>query len=173
MMSKNRFIKWTNLTRHSYTSTSQTSSSFGSKVEPSDEWESGTVITTLLAAPTVSVLSERNLGFIQDCIAKSEGSTESVDLGLPTRLLDLAELLDGRVKLVISHDILDGLGPNIRYAALSYCWGDREAARYQSVTTVNNLKDRKSGFDVKYLSPVIQDAIQVRMSLRTFQPTDR
>ncbi|KAI7776165.1 Neutral alkaline non-lysosomal ceramidase [Diaporthe eres] len=87
------------------------------------------------------------------------------NLGLPTMLLDLAELLNGRVKLVISHDILDGLGSNIRYAALRYCWGDRETARYQSVTTVNNLKDRKSGFDVKYLSPVIQDAVQVCSSL--------
>lgn len=152
------------------TSTSHTKSSIAS---PSDSWETGTIITTLLSAPTVSVLSERNLSFIQDCITKSEESTESMALDLPTRLLDLAELPFGRVKLVISHEIPDGLSLNIRYAALSYCWGDRETARHQSITTVNNLKGRKSGFDVKYLSSVIQDAIQVRMFLRTFQPITR
>lgn len=128
---------------------------------------------TLLPSPTVSVLSERNLGFIKDCIAKSEGSTECVVMDLPTRLLDLADFAIGRAKLVISREISGDPGKDIRYAALSYCWGDPQTARHQSITTVDNLADRKSGFNVKDLSPVIQDAIQVRLSLAPLQSTDR
>lgn len=93
---------------------------------------------------------------------------------MPSRLLDLAEVGSGRVKLVLSHEIPSShqarRDTGIRYATLSYCWGDTDTATFQSRTTVHNLEDRISGFDVIGLSPVIQDAIQVSIFKHTFLP---
>lgn len=117
----------------------------------------------MLSAPTVQVLSERNIGFIQSCIAESETTSEPVALGPPTRLLDLEKLDMGCARLVDSACIPPGISSDKRkYAALSYCWGDAETSKWQSITTLRNLEDRKSGFDIKELSPVVRDAIQVR-----------
>lgn len=122
-----------------------------------------------LSAPTADVLSERNICFIQDYVAEDDGARESVTLDLPTRLLDLAAIRGGPVKLVISGEIFGTTRESVRYAALSYCWGDPETARSQSITTVDNLEDRKNGFDIQDLSPVVQDAIKVRMPLPILQ----
>lgn len=120
----------------------------------------------MLSAPTVKVLSERNIGFIQNCIAECEPPSEPVALDLPTRLLDLEKF-----QLVDSACIPQGISSDERkYAALSYCWGDAETAKQQSVTTLSNLEDRKSGFDVEKLSPVVQDAIDVSPQRPLFQP---
>lgn len=117
----------------------------------------------MASAPTTRVLSERNVSFIKKCIAKSTETVETVELNLPTRLLDLADVQSGRAKLVLSAGIPR---PNkVKYAALSYCWGSGDTARSQSITTFSNQAERKAGFKIKDLSPVIQDAIQARPSI--------
>ena len=119
------------------------------------------MVPILLPAPTVSVLSERNLSFIQNCIAESEASTDCVALDLPTRLLDLAELQIGRVKLVISREIPGGPGEDVRYGALSYCWGGAEFLK----ATKGNMKSLKQGFSLTQLPTTIRDAIHITHKL--------
>lgn len=116
----------------------------------------------MVSAPTTRVLSERNVSFIEKCIAKSTEMVETVALNLPTRLLDLTDVHSGRAKLVLSAGI--PRRKKVKYAALSYCWGSGDIARSQSITTFSNQADRKAGFKIEDLSPVIQDAIQARPS---------
>lgn len=94
-----------------------------------------------------------------ECIAPSEAAA----LNFPTRLLDLAELQWGRAKLVVWARAHMPLGEKVKYAALSYCWGDADTAKFQSITTLSNLQERESGFEIGDLSPVIRDAIQVKI----------
>lgn len=116
---------------------------------------------SMLSPQTTQVLSDRNVAFFQKHIAESVKSEERSAISLPTRLLDLAEAQSGRVQLVISARI--HCRDAIRYAALSYCWGNAHTAKHQSITTFSNLEERKSGIEIRDLSPVIQDAAEVSL----------
>ncbi|KAF5637791.1 het-domain protein [Fusarium sp. NRRL 52700] len=49
--------------------------------------------------------------------------------------------------------------PTVKYAALSYCWGNRDDAAYQPKTNSANLSERLKGFSIDMMSPVVRDAI--------------
>lgn len=115
---------------------------------------------TMFSAPTTEVLSERNVRFIQKCIAESTESIETVAFDLPTRLLDLADFHLGRAKLILSEGIPGQ--EKVKYATLSDCWGNGDIAKSQSITTLGNQEERKNGFEISDLSPVIQDAIKAK-----------
>ncbi|ENH72172.1 hypothetical protein FOC1_g10006545 [Fusarium oxysporum f. sp. cubense race 1] len=49
--------------------------------------------------------------------------------------------------------------PRVKYAALSYCWGNADDAAYQQKTNSANLSERLNGFGIDTMSPVVRDAI--------------
>ncbi|KAF5717827.1 hypothetical protein FMUND_5558 [Fusarium mundagurra] len=110
-----------------------------------------------LRPPLTGVLSDRTLNFtkksIDNCAStchpwEPSGST-------PARLLDIGEYkAKGRIKLIQT----EGL-PRVRYAALSYCWGNADDAAYQPKTHSANLSERLGGFGIEAMSPVVRDAI--------------
>ena len=74
---------------------------------------------------------------------------------LPTRVLCVA---DGSVKLISTSELWD----DMRYAALSYCWGgDQE----QKTTTQNLQKREIDGVKLAELPKVLRDAVTVTMQL--------
>lgn len=82
---------------------------------------------------------------------------------MPTRLIDLGATIStgdqSGLRLVLTKRIPIAEFESIRYAALSYCWGD---ARLQSKTTSANLQEHLDGLTLSNTSPVIRDAIEVR-----------
>ncbi|KAF5640085.1 heterokaryon incompatibility protein [Fusarium tjaetaba] len=110
-----------------------------------------------LRPPLTEVLSDQTLNFakrsIDHCAStchpwEPSGST-------PARLLDIGEYkANGRIKLIQT----EGL-PRVRYAALSYCWGNADDAAYQPKTNSANLSERLDGFGIDAMSPVVRDAI--------------
>ncbi|KAF5573011.1 heterokaryon incompatibility protein [Fusarium pseudoanthophilum] len=107
--------------------------------------------------PLTEVLSDQTLNFakrsIDHCAStchpwEPSGST-------PARLLDIGEYKEnGCIKLKLT----EGL-PRVRYAALSYCWGNADDAAYQPNTNSANLSERLDGFRIDAMSPVVRDAI--------------
>nr|RBQ90717.1 hypothetical protein FVER53263_12401 [Fusarium verticillioides] len=103
------------------------------------------------------VLSDQTLNFakksIDHCAStchpwEPSGST-------PARLLDIGEYkANGRIKLIQT----EGL-PRVRYAALSYWWGNADDAAYQPKANSANLSERLDGFGIDAMSPVVRDAI--------------
>ncbi|KAI1095826.1 heterokaryon incompatibility protein-domain-containing protein [Rostrohypoxylon terebratum] len=81
---------------------------------------------------------------------------------IPTRLIQV----DCDVpRLVLKDDVLKSRTEPIRYAALSYCWGNREEALSQYKTTKSTLKARLSGFEARKMSKILCDAIYTARAL--------
>ncbi|KAI0888978.1 heterokaryon incompatibility protein-domain-containing protein [Annulohypoxylon maeteangense] len=81
---------------------------------------------------------------------------------IPTRLIQV----DCDVaRLVQKDDILESRVGPVRYAALSYCWGNKEEALSQYKTTKSTLVARLSGFEAHKMSEVLCDAIQTARAL--------
>jgi hypothetical protein len=70
----------------------------------------------------------------------------------PVRLITMEHLAEGR-----EHEIFHSYSQQIRYAALSYSWGDGQ----QSLTTRDNIKERKVAITTEQISPVLRDAIEI------------
>lgn len=85
---------------------------------------------------------------------------------MPRRLIELKVVGDQvSARLVES----DGIGSldlvNIEYAALSYCWGSPEQAKFQTKLTRKTRPKMLSSIDTTATTPVIQDAIHVCKAL--------
>ncbi|KAF5684640.1 het domain-containing protein [Fusarium denticulatum] len=110
-----------------------------------------------LRAPLTEVLSDQTLNFTKNSIAHCASTCHPWEPSgsTPARLLDIGEYkAKGCIKLIQT----EGL-PRVKYAALSYCWGNAEDAAYQPETNSANLSERLGGFVIDAMSPVVRDAI--------------
>ncbi|KAI0899745.1 heterokaryon incompatibility protein-domain-containing protein [Annulohypoxylon nitens] len=81
---------------------------------------------------------------------------------IPTRLIQV----DCDVpRLVLKDDVLRSRTEPIRYAALSYCWGNKEEALSQYKTTKSTLQARLLGFEPRKMSKILCDAIYTARAL--------
>lgn len=95
-----------------------------------------------------------------------KASTEEDDEYLPTRVLDLGLATEPCLRLVSMKNCprLQSAAANpfeTRYAAISYCWGNKEDAKKQLKTTRNNLQQHLSGIELQDMPQTIADAVQL------------
>jgi hypothetical protein len=110
-----------------------------------------------LRPPPTEVLSEQTLNFMRKSIDQCASTCHPWEPSgsTPSRLLDMSDYqTKGRIKLVQTEKL-----PRVKYAALSYCWGNADDAAYQPKTNSANLSERISGFSIDTMSPVVRDAI--------------
>ncbi|KAF4444219.1 HET-domain-containing [Fusarium acutatum] len=110
-----------------------------------------------LRPPLTEVLSDQTLNFTKRSIDHCASTCHPWQpFGYtPARLLDIEEYKAKRLIRLIQ---TEGL-PRVKYAALSYCWGNVDDAAYQPKTNSANLSGRLSGFGIDAMSPVVRDAI--------------
>ncbi|KIL84602.1 hypothetical protein FAVG1_12128 [Fusarium avenaceum] len=89
---------------------------------------------------------------IKDCLDNHPTCAENQSDLLPTRLLDVAQDQGNVVRLVHTHDF-----KSVRYAALSYCWGDSAILK----TTRATLKSMEQGIEMATLPAAYVDAIRL------------
>ncbi|KAK0652536.1 heterokaryon incompatibility protein-domain-containing protein [Cercophora newfieldiana] len=117
--------------------------------------------TQVLTAKNVAFLRKSILACLSNC-----HPPRAADF-IPSRLLDLQSVpLDGTLRLVITSELAPAESQAIRYAALSYCWGEAADASTQSVTTARNIHERRRSIACGTLSPVIRDAVSACVSLQ-------
>ena len=126
----------------------------------------------MLRSPRAEALDPENIALIQQTQMEVEGARASQDeLGtgrgfLPTRLIDLGHKEDPSPRLVLSRDIAGTISSReVRYAALSYCWGSPVEAAAQFKTTHGVLAKRLTSIDINTTTAVIRDAAQVCKAL--------
>jgi hypothetical protein len=84
----------------------------------------------------------------------------------PTRLLDIGIDPTADPRLVISADLLSTKSStSIRYAAVSYCWGNAADALAQTKTTPANLHEILHAIPAYEMSTIMQDSIAVCKAL--------
>jgi len=105
---------------------------------------------------------------MESCATSHEHSLQGgTSYHCPTRLLDIRQepiRLVERWEVEKKKDSSTNSSP-IRYAALSYCWGDENQALRQPLSTRKNLAQRLIGIPEEELSPVLRDAIEVTRKL--------
>ncbi|CAJ0551484.1 Ff.00g114140.m01.CDS01 [Fusarium sp. VM40] len=89
---------------------------------------------------------------MQDCLDNHPLCAKNQNDRLPTRLLDVAQDQGNGVRLVHTYD-----WKTVRYAALSYCWGDSAILK----TTRSNLKLMEQGIEISTLPAAYVDAIRL------------
>lgn len=82
---------------------------------------------------------------------------------LPTRLIDVGTSLSDVSRLVLSSDV--PFSAETKYAALSYCWGDREDAEAQLKTETATLETRREGIPCEIMTPAIKDAVELTRAI--------
>jgi hypothetical protein len=97
---------------------------------------------------------------LEECAGKCPKADH--DMFLPTRLLDVDGIDHEEIKLVVTESLED---TSIRYAALSYCWGNKEEAKRQLKTNESTIHQRPQGIPWDTLTKVMQDAVTVCRSL--------
>ncbi|KAG4437371.1 hypothetical protein IFR05_007135 [Cadophora sp. M221] len=90
------------------------------------------------------------------------------DIGkLPTRIIDVGPPDGSKDPLLIvtnsSHQILSDIR-DMRYIALSYCWGSETDTPFTTMTS-SNLEDRKRGIPMSGLPRAFQDAVKMTRRL--------
>jgi hypothetical protein len=121
--------------------------------------------------PRTEALCAENISFLEraleSCTIDCHPPTKTSFL--PTRLLDLGTDPASQPRLIITADSIDiaALNPTepLRYAALSYCWGNREDAFTQTKTEPWNLHERLRAIPTRDMSAVMQDTIAVCRAL--------
>ncbi|KAK3311648.1 uncharacterized protein B0T15DRAFT_508190 [Chaetomium strumarium] len=112
-------------------------------------------------SPRREALGASNISFLRkalDFYASSCHPQAFSDItSLPTRLLDLGTDAASQPRLIITGESIAGL---IRYAALSYCWGDQGEASAQTKTEPSNLHERLHAIPTGDMSAVMQDAVK-------------
>jgi hypothetical protein len=82
---------------------------------------------------------------------------------LPTRLIDLGtENEEDFIRLIETSELLSPLS---RYAALSYCWGDKKEASCQLTTTSHSLTQHRDCIPLNNLPRVIDDTVKTARAL--------
>ncbi|KAI1737366.1 heterokaryon incompatibility protein-domain-containing protein [Xylaria scruposa] len=121
-----------------------------------------------LALPTPSTLSYTSRdhtqwmkSMIEEC-KKHNHTLPTVDY-VPDTLLDV----QGETPRLISATSINSTvkDQSIRYAALSYCWGNPEEAKYQLTTTAETIEQRRAGVPYDEMPPVLRDAVNVTKNL--------
>ncbi|KAH9240625.1 hypothetical protein K456DRAFT_48554 [Colletotrichum gloeosporioides 23] len=87
---------------------------------------------------------------------------------LPTRLIDVGHGEEHVPRLVVVKDILNMNSrtmDDLKYVALTYCWGPEEDAPKQVKTTKDTLSAHYKGMSLSYLSPIVRDTIKVCRAL--------
>jgi hypothetical protein len=95
--------------------------------------------------------------------------TQDEAASIPTRLIDLIEPQTPRLVVPADQSLRNDLvGQDIKYAALSYCWGSPSDARSMLKTETCSLKNRLAGIAIGEMPLVFQDAISVceKLSIR-------
>jgi hypothetical protein len=95
--------------------------------------------------------------WLQRCEEDHVHCKPAADAALPTRLIDIGQAKDHKLRL---H--LPKLGDRGLYVALSYCWGNANQLKTTSSTLQSHLTE---GFDILELPKTIQDAVQVTREL--------
>lgn len=108
------------------------------------------------------MLCIENVTSLTEVLSECDTSCACSDLEgsdfLPTRLLDLHEWETSRsIRLVETSTLASPA--EVRYVALSYCWGPPSAANLQLKTTHNNYQDRLAGIHADSLTPVMHDTV--------------
>ncbi|KAF6815761.1 heterokaryon incompatibility protein [Colletotrichum plurivorum] len=105
------------------------------------------------------VLCQENIAFMKDSISFCEVQCghARVESMIPTRLVDVA--FGSKVRLVEKRDCGETFNHQPpKFAALSYCWGDKGN---QLQTTTATIASHKDGIDDEMFPQAIRDAIQV------------
>lgn len=82
---------------------------------------------------------------------------------LPTRLLDIGTSSSDIPRLILSSE--DLITAETKYAALSYCWGDKEDAQTQLKTETASLEQRLKGIPCEKMTPAIKDAVELTRAI--------
>ncbi|KAK2931732.1 Heterokaryon incompatibility [Fusarium oxysporum f. sp. vasinfectum] len=110
-----------------------------------------------LLPPPAEIMSAQTVDFLKRSIDQCESTCHPREPSgsIPSRLLDISDYKTrGRIQLVQTEKL-----PRVKYAALSYCWGNADDAAYQPKTNSANLSERLNGFGIDTMSPVVRDAI--------------
>ena len=110
-------------------------------------------------------LDPQNILWIKDQLLDCEENCDHTPLPqyLPTRLLDVGVEGISEPRLVpatLLRDTTPSSTP-IKYATLSYCWGSKEEAAQQLITTQSKFDSYCTRIPENQLTPVIKDAISV------------
>jgi len=119
-----------------------------------------------------NALSDRNVSFIKATL-ESAPRTPTTVLDLPSRLIYIRkapETGDFALRLLLKSEVLEmyqsqGSTREIKYAALSYCWGSAEDARRQMKTTVSSFERLRIEMPFKELAAATRDAVEVCIAL--------
>jgi hypothetical protein len=93
--------------------------------------------------------------FLNHCTSRCHPEISSPFM--PTRLIDIGHHASAIPRLVLSSSIRET--EQLKYAALSYCWGSEEDAKSQFKTEEASLEDRCIGLPIELLTPTTKDAI--------------
>ncbi|KAF3760461.1 hypothetical protein M406DRAFT_72953 [Cryphonectria parasitica EP155] len=118
----------------------------------SDEVQHPSIFTSL----PCKQITNKNIDFIKHSIELCTSSCHPLQQlkSFPTRLLDLGSVAEsGCVRLIQTKDIPEADVPSLKYAALSYCWGNT----IQPKTTPENLKKRTESISLKEMSAGQED----------------
>jgi hypothetical protein len=120
----------------------------------------------LQLAPKQEALCEENVAMlkreISGCIQQCKHPQPSG--APPTRLLDLqaTDSTDG-IKLLETSS--SSLPKAVRYAALSYCWGPPDLAKFQLKTTFETYSAHLEGISISSMTRTLQDAVKTARAL--------
>lgn len=78
---------------------------------------------------------------------------------LPTRLIDVGTSVSDTPRLVLLSGTL--VAEETKYAALSYCWGNKDDAKAQLKTEKSTLEERLQGIAFDTMTPATRDAIEL------------
>ncbi|KAH8768118.1 heterokaryon incompatibility protein-domain-containing protein, partial [Diaporthe sp. PMI_573] len=111
-----------------------------------------------------SYLAPESLGEISRVLAECTGNCHPWKASfLPTRLIDVGASLSDIPRLVLSSDIL--VTTEAKYAALSYCWGNRFDAEEQLKTEKGTLKQRFKGIPFEIMTRTTRDAVELARAI--------
>ncbi|KAI4860851.1 HET-domain-containing protein [Hypoxylon rubiginosum] len=114
------------------------------------------------------LISPPSIKRLNELIARSllEIPTPPGNTYYPTRLLDVGSSTCSKLRLIISaeYPALSKGEANfvgVRYAALSYCWGPKDEANKQLITTRGTIRNHIAQIEFGHLPQTVADAVQV------------
>lgn len=112
----------------------------------------------MLSARNVISMVQEELAICTDfCSHEQDGAVP-----LPTRLIDLTEPRNPRLFVSADHSLHHDVDArNIKYAALSYCWGSSSDAHSMLKTETSSLESRLARIAIGEMPQVFQDATSV------------
>lgn len=117
--------------------------------------------------PNEDPICPSNIAFIQEAIEDCGRNCPHLPKShfIPTRLIDLGLTANEDPRLIITASALTGSTEPVRYAALSYPWGNKAEAETQTKTLPCNISERLTAIPTTEMSPIMQDAVKVCRAL--------